>query len=366
MEREDKISYADLDDKPMETKLREDIEHTERSAWLKVFFLQNMSHELRNPLTAICGFADFIAEIYSDTDSCETITMVKNISKKSHEMLDKIQDVLTTTRKECLHRQQLETEGQPTCQFMPPATASIEELFDALDKARKHEAERTALIDEICNNVHNHIDTIVDLIHQLQHESHISISQDDTASMIHLIEENSQVLLTLVDDIRDWGMLQSGIYRTRCTMLDPVHVCKICIKSIKHKAHPGVEMCFESSLPQGLKLNTDNVRLQQVIRNLLSNAIKYTNEGSITLACRLVNEGLQVEFSVTDTGTGIAPANAEVIFHRFEKLNSFKKGSGLGLHICRLIAARLGGEIHLDTSYTGGSRFVFTLPLSNQ
>ncbi len=364
--KDDKIAYSDLDAAPLEKQLREDIERTERSAWLKVYFLQNMSHELRNPLMAICGFADFIADLHSDGTNPDTMRLVERISVNSHALLNKIQGLLSTTRLECLKRQQDEAEGRATNSYMPPAGASTEELFVALNRARDHETERTELIDEISQQVHSHIDAIVDLAHRLAHEQSSSSSPEDTSMVIHLIEENSQVLLTLVDDIRDWGLLQSGLYRTRRTQLDPVVVCQICMKSIQHKVSAGVELRFESSLPEGLRLNTDNVRLQQIIRNMLSNAIKYTTEGSITLSVRLVGEGLQVEFAVADTGTGINPANAEIIFHRFEKLNSFKKGSGLGLHICRLIAARLGGEIHLDTDYTKGARFVFTHPLVSE
>ncbi|MBO4907237.1 MAG: hypothetical protein J5486_09470 [Bacteroidaceae bacterium] len=358
--QKDIISYADLNDKPLESKLREDVERTEKSAWLKVFFLQNMSHELRNPLTAICGFADLLADIHSQDGDKETLTLVNKIASNSHQLLDKLGNLLSTTREECLTRQKQETES--TFKLIPD-NASVEELFKALDKARQHESERTAQINDICGDVHIHIDTIVDLAHRLVKAPSELVSPDDIKAMIQLIEENSHVLLTLVDDIRDWGMLQSGIYRTRCTSISPNHICKICLESVKHNVSSGVKLRFESSLPDDMLIYTDNVRLQQVIRNLLSNAIKYTSEGSITLACRLVDEGVHVEFSVTDTGTGIDPANAEVIFHRFEKLDSFKKGSGLGLYICRMVAARLGGEIHLDTSYSGGSRFVFTHPL---
>ena len=234
-----------------------------------------------------------------------------------------------------------------------------------LNKARQHETARTQLIDSLSSHVHTHIDTIVDFAHRLASD----ITEDeaeagmDITEFVELIEENSRLLLTLVDDIRDWSLIQSGIYRTRWTDADPRHVCKVCIDSVRMKVPEGVELRLVCRLPEDMRLRTDNIRLQQILRNLLVNATKYTSQGSITLACRIVDEGMSIEFSVADTGTGIATENAELIFHRFEKLNSFKKGSGLGLHICRLIAGRLGGEIHLDTTYHGGARFVFTHPI---
>lgn len=71
-------------------------------------------------------------------------------------------------------------------------------------------------------------------------------------------------------------------------------------------------------------------------------------------------------FSVTDTGVGVPPEKAELIFKRFEKLNIFKQGTGLGLAICRQLATLLGGSVKLDTSYTNGARFIFTHPLKEE
>ena len=115
----------------------------------------------------------------------------------------------------------------------------------------------------------------------------------------------------------------------------------------------------------GAKVQTSvggpSAEVQQVLNNFLTNACKYTEHGSITLAYLMV--GNAIEFSVTDTGSGIPADKAESIFERFEKLDSFKQGTGLGLNICRRIAELVGGRVYLDTSYTGGARFVFMHPV---
>ena len=72
-----------------------------------------------------------------------------------------------------------------------------------------------------------------------------------------------------------------------------------------------------------------------------------------------------VRFTVTDTGPGIPLDKQEKIFERFEKLDEFSQGSGLGLTICRIIAEHLGGEVNIDPEYTNGARFVFTHPYIN-
>jgi signal transduction histidine kinase len=98
--------------------------------------------------------------------------------------------------------------------------------------------------------------------------------------------------------------------------------------------------------------------------NLLTNACKCTEHGSIKLA--YVTDNQNIYFSVTDTGCGVPVKDAERIFDRFEKLDKFKQGTGLGLNICRQIANLLGGKIYVDTSYAGGARFVFEHPLEQQ
>ena len=93
--------------------------------------------------------------------------------------------------------------------------------------------------------------------------------------------------------------------------------------------------------------------------NIINNAVKYTKEGAITLKANADDE--QVTLAVEDTGTGIPEKEAETIFDRFVKLDTFKEGLGLGLPLCRMIVERLGGTVNLDTTYKQGARFIVKL-----
>lgn len=93
---------------------------------------------------------------------------------------------------------------------------------------------------------------------------------------------------------------------------------------------------------------------------LLDNARKFTKEGEVRLAIRQLPEA--VCFIVEDTGIGIPPKEAEHIFGEFVQLDEYYDGTGIGLAVARSIARRLGGDIVLDTSYSGGARFVMSLP----
>ena len=95
---------------------------------------------------------------------------------------------------------------------------------------------------------------------------------------------------------------------------------------------------------------------------LLVNAAKFTEQGSIVLELKMADVDTAL-FSVTDTGCGIPPEKQHLIFERFEKLNDFVQGSGLGLSICQLIVKYMNGKLWVDSGYTRGARFCFTHPL---
>jgi signal transduction histidine kinase len=95
------------------------------------------------------------------------------------------------------------------------------------------------------------------------------------------------------------------------------------------------------------------------LQQLLDNAKKFTEQGQVTL--KISNHEGQACFVVEDTGTSIPVYQAERIFDEFVQLDEYSDGTGIGLSIARSLARRLGGDIVLDTTYTGGARFVMTL-----
>ena len=112
-------------------------------------------------------------------------------------------------------------------------------------------------------------------------------------------------------------------------------------------------------------LTTDAQRLSQVLINLLTNANKFTEKGRITLSCRTDAARGEAVFSVADTGCGIDRDKREYVFERFTKVDEFTPGTGIGLYLARLIIERMQGRIWVDPDYTDGTRFVFTVGLSN-
>lgn len=175
-----------------------------------------------------------------------------------------------------------------------------------------------------------------------------------------IIQQNSDLLLKLIDDVVDLSSLERGKMQFRFDTRDAVSLCKNVIDTVEKIKQTAAAVTFQTSLEK-LELYTDEARLQQLLINLLINATKFTSEGCITLALE-IKENV-AHFSVSDTGCGIAPEKQDKIFNRFEKLDENAQGSGLGLSICQLIVERFGGSIWIDKEYQNGSRFVFTHPI---
>lgn len=179
-----------------------------------------------------------------------------------------------------------------------------------------------------------------------------------------VIQQNSDLLLKLIDDVVDLSSLESGKMHFRFGRHEVVKSCCNVVETVEKIKQTAAVVRFETELPE-LTLYTDKARLQQLLINLLVNATKFTTEGSITLKLSVAEGEEMALFTVTDTGCGIAPEKRGTIFNRFEKLDENASGSGLGLSICQLIIERFGGRIWIDPDYTGGTRFCFTHPMNS-
>ena len=176
-----------------------------------------------------------------------------------------------------------------------------------------------------------------------------------------IIQQNSDLLLKLIDDVVDLSSLEIGKMQFQFGNSDAVAICRNVVDTVEKIKQTSATVLFQTS-QEKMEIYTDEARLQQLLINLLINATKFTTEGSITLLLEKESEEMTV-FSVTDTGCGIAPEKQGQIFNRFEKLNENAQGSGLGLSICQLIVERFGGRIWIDPEYKDGSRFLFTHPI---
>ena len=187
-------------------------------------------------------------------------------------------------------------------------------------------------------------------------------SPEDRMKYMEIVESNNGRVLALIDEILDLSRVEAGEISIKKQMTDLNELCHNIQLIFKFRCPETVQLhCVNSNM--NVTLNTDANRITQVMSNLISNALKHTSSGSITYGYRLNNDGQEVEFYVTDTGTGIAEEDLDKIFHTYMSRDAEKQnGFGLGLALCKIIVEKMGGTIKVTSTLGKGSSFRFTLP----
>lgn len=242
---------------------------------------------------------------------------------------------------------------------------NINELFITKDHALQAEKMKTMFIQNMSHEIRTPLNAIVGFS-QILVEMGEGLNNEEKKEMSNSIMHNSELLTSLINDILDITTLESGKYVMN---IQPVHVAQICrqvMETTAHRKAPNVELKLDIQVAESYQINTDAIRVKQVLINLVTNAEKNTSTGSIVLTCSLHENPGMLTFSVTDTGTGIPKEKMSKIFERFQKLDQKKQGFGLGLNICQMIAQKLEGKIYIDENYTNGARFLFAIPINTE
>ena len=235
-----------------------------------------------------------------------------------------------------------------------------EELVAAREKALAADRVKTVFIQNMSHEIRTPLNAIVGFSELIAGDDG-SMDDEMRDDFSERIRTNSDNLLMLVGDVLDTAQLESGTYNLQYRSCTIGEICRKAMSVSGQHKMPGVKMRLETDMLENMTVHTDVKRVVQVLVNMLSNAEKNTTEGTITLGCSMTTNPGMVTFCVTDTGIGVPADKAQDIFKSFVKLDQFKQGLGLGLHICRIIADLLGGKIYLDTTYTEGARFFFAI-----
>ncbi|MDD2961851.1 MAG: response regulator [Muribaculaceae bacterium] len=177
---------------------------------------------------------------------------------------------------------------------------------------------------------------------------------------LHIIENNNEMLLQLINDILDLSKIDSDTLDLRLANIDLKIFMSDVRNNIKvYKINPNVTVSID--IPEdSYAVRTDKIRLMQVVTNFITNAIKFTVKGKINIGYEYNDDTFKI--FVKDTGPGIPIDQQKTIFDRFVRLNTRIKGNGLGLSICTSIAEKLGAEIGVESSYGEGSKFWISIP----
>lgn len=241
------------------------------------------------------------------------------------------------------------------------------EYAKALEQARISR-EESRLKTQFVNNISHDIRTPLNAVigySQLLTLAGDTLSEEEKAEYVNYIETSGELLTMLIDDILSVSDIEHDILKIRYSTTSCNLICRKAVSCCMMRVPNNVRLYFTTDFDDDFSLETDSRRIQQILINMISNSCKATTEGEIRVHCCRSAKEEHIDFIVTDTGCGVAPEKAEEIFNRFVSVdnNDSGAGHGLGLDICIKISQRMGGFIWLDQSYTGGARFVLTLPL---
>ena len=235
-------------------------------------------------------------------------------------------------------------------------------LQEAKEKAEESNRLKSAFLANMSHEIRTPLNAIIgfsDMICQTGEE-------EEKQEYMKIVSSNNELLLQLIDDILDLSKIEAGTMEFTLAPTDINDLMEgICRQMQEKNTSPDVVITFTEKAEECI-LNTDRVRLSQVIINFTNNAMKFTPKGSIQMGYRIDEAKDEIYFYVKDTGIGIPEDKINEVFERFVKLNTFAKGTGLGLAICRVIVERLGGTIGADSKEGEGSCFWFRLPITQK
>ena len=230
-----------------------------------------------------------------------------------------------------------------------------QELIQARIKAEQSDRLKSAFLANMSHEIRTPLNAIVGFSRLMT----TTDNREDEKLYSEIINQNSDVLLQLINDILDLSKIEAGTFEYIKQPMDLGEMCRNVYEIHKGRVQEGVTLTLDNE-NDSLMINEDKNRILQLITNLITNAIKFTYEGEIHFGFKLKKD--YIDFYVKDTGIGISEEKLSHIFGRFVKLNSFVQGIGLGLAICQMIVEKMGGAITVESELHEGSTFRFTIP----
>ena len=228
------------------------------------------------------------------------------------------------------------------------------ELARAKEAAEKSDKLKSAFLANMSHEIRTPLNAIVGFSDMLIHAQ-----EEQKNEYSKIIANNSELLLKLVDEIVNFSKIESGLLDFKYAKFNISEHFREMKQSLSLNKPENVDFICE--IPYyNCEIVYDKERLTQLITNLVNNAFKFTPKGRVVMGFKVEQKGIVMY--VSDTGIGIAKENLQRIFQRFEKVDPFIQGAGLGLSVCKAIAESSKGSIDVQSELGSGTVFNVHIP----
>lgn len=226
-----------------------------------------------------------------------------------------------------------------------------ERLNKALEKSIQSDNLKSKFIANISHEIRTPLNAIMGF-------SDLIIDSQDKEEQLEykkIIRENNDLLLNLVNDIIELSEIESGYLEMKRIKFDLKQFFEEIESLMKYKFNDNIQFIIDSPHKSCIVL-FDKVRLTQIFKELINNALKFTTNGFIKIGYEVLDSN-RVKFYIQDTGIGIKQENIPKIYDRFEKIDSYKSGTGLGLPIIKAILEAVNAEFSIESIEGEGTIF---------
>ena len=241
----------------------------------------------------------------------------------------------------------------------------LEQKNKALTQANARAEESSRMKSDFIKQISHEIRTPLNVLSgftQVLTADNGELTHEERRDINDRITKNTSRITELVNKMLELSEMHSKSVIERPDMVKTTEIASRAVKGSDMPKATHITFHMEYDANADKRIRTDARAASRALELLLNNAAKFTKAGSAELRITLDEDSKMVAYTVTDTGIGIPPYEAERIFEEFFQLDNYAEGTGIGLSVARSIVRRLGGDIHLDTSYQGGARFIMTLP----